>query len=58
MECHAIKCDRQAEYHAVSGGFDSYYCYYHVPQCEWVEAERLVAGWCGERAPNVGKMTT
>jgi hypothetical protein len=44
MECHAIKCDRQAEYHTVSGDFDSYYCYYHVPQVEWEQAERLVAG--------------
>ena len=44
MECHAIRCEKQAEYHTVSGSFDSYYCYYHVPVVEWPEAERLVAG--------------
>ena len=43
MECHAIKCDRQAEYHSDMFG-DSFYCYYHVPQCEWPTAKRLVAG--------------
>lgn len=44
MECHAIKCDKQAQYHTVSGDYDSYYCYYHVPQCEWSDAKPLVAG--------------
>jgi hypothetical protein len=44
MECHAIKCDRQAEYRFVRTSSESYYCYYHVPQVEWKQAERLVAG--------------